>query len=224
MAVELADLLFDPPVGGADGLAGHDRHRGPEAHVDVGASGVEGIQGPRPRCGLMIRPRYGLVLRPRCGLVIGPIGGGCGLCGFAEPQRHNHSGSIGISSRNQLRNCSQRSIGTSMSCTTRSRGGRPFRASSRSPMSYFWSSPMSFVEAAAQVPLRPESADLRVLGPEGARAPEPVGVPAPEVVADGQPVGLGVVDRFVLDGPVVDGHVGVVADRARLVVCAPSVR
>ncbi|SLJ10984.1 Uncharacterised protein [Mycobacteroides abscessus subsp. abscessus] len=37
-----------------------------------------------------------------------------------------------------------RSTGTSMSCTTRSRGGLPLRASILSPMWYLWSSATSF--------------------------------------------------------------------------------
>ena len=42
------------------------------------------------------------------------------------------------------------------------------------------------VDVAAQPALGPEPADRRMLGTEGAGAPEPVGVPAPQVVADGR--------------------------------------
>src|SRR5699024_4858796 len=53
--------------------------------------------------------------------------------------------------------------------------------------------------------LRPEAPDARVLHTERPRAPEPVGVPAPEVVADREPVALdGPGGAAVLEGAVVD--------------------
>src|SRR5690606_23219458 len=44
------------------------------------------------------------------------------------------------------------------------------------------------VHTAATQPSRPQSADPRVLRAERAAAPEPVGIPAPEVVVDGEKV------------------------------------
>ena len=52
---------------------------------------------------------------------------------------HSQIGSMGTLSRNQSRNSADRSIGTSMSWTTRSRGGRPLRFSMRSAMLNRWS-------------------------------------------------------------------------------------
>src|SRR4029077_3964273 len=46
------------------------------------------------------------------------------------------------------------------------------------------------VNAAAPVAPRPEPADPRVLRAERPRTPEPVGVPPPQVVVNGQPVML----------------------------------
>ena len=62
----------------------------------------------------------------------------------------------------------------------------------------------------AAVPARPGAADHRVLHPERPRAPEPVGIPAPEVVADREEVLLRAADRLV-----VDALPGVVAEPRR---------
>ena len=62
------------------------------------------------------------------------------------------------------------------------------------------------VDVRPAVAARPEPADHRVLHAQRARAPEPVGVPAPQVVADGQ-----VVDGPLLLGAVEDLLAGVVA-------------
>src|SRR5699024_9508129 len=75
--------------------------------------------------------------------------------------------------------------------------------------------------------LRPEAPDARVLHTERPRAPEPVGVPAPEVVADREPVALdGPGGAAVLEGAVVDrllvGHAAVVGDGAGLVGAPPQ--
>ena len=59
---------------------------------------------------------------------------------------------------------------------------------------------------------RPESTDDRMLRPERSGAPEPVGVPAPQVVRDGEPVASRAV--AVLNRAVVDALTGVVADGA----------
>src|SRR4029453_6852780 len=67
------------------------------------------------------------------------------------------------------------------------------------------------VEAAATVTPRPEPADARVLRAERPRTPEPVGVPPPEIVVNGEPVMLLAV--IVLDGAVIDLLACVVADR-----------
>ena len=68
------------------------------------------------------------------------------------------------------------------------------------------------VRAAASVASRPEATDQRLLRTERGRAPEPVRVPAPQVVVDGQAiVGRAVV---VLDRAVEDLLAGVVADRS----------
>ena len=55
------------------------------------------------------------------------------------------------------------------------------------------------VDIRAPVTTRPHPPDQRFLYSEGSRAPEPVGVPAPQVVADGQEVLLVPPDRFVVD-------------------------
>ncbi len=55
------------------------------------------------------------------------------------------------------------------------------------------------VDVGAAPAARPDPAHHRVLGPEGARAPEPVGVPAPQVVLDGEQVALAVLQRAVED-------------------------
>ncbi len=83
------------------------------------------------------------------------------------------------------------------------------------------------VRRGAQQLLRPEAADPRVLHAERARAPEPVGVPAPQVVADGEAVALhGAGGTAVLDGAVVDrllvGHTRVVRDGPGLVGPPPQ--
>ena len=55
------------------------------------------------------------------------------------------------------------------------------------------------VHVRAPVPARPHPADHRPLDAEGPGAPEPVGIPAPQVVADGQEVLLVPPDRLVVD-------------------------
>jgi hypothetical protein len=57
---------------------------------------------------------------------------------------HNQIGSMGTLARNQSTNSAARPIGTSMSCTTRSNGGRPLRFSILSAMLNRWSYPISF--------------------------------------------------------------------------------
>src|SRR5918994_372640 len=72
------------------------------------------------------------------------------------------------------------------------------------------------VDTAAPPPARPQRTNEAVLGTEGPRAPEPVGVPSPEVVQGAEPVasrGRAV----VLEGAVVNCATGVVAGRPRLV-------
>lgn len=68
------------------------------------------------------------------------------------------------------------------------------------------------VDVGAHPAARHERAHHRLLHAEGPRAPEPVGVPAPQVVADGQPVAAAVPDRLV-----VDAHAGVVGGVGRAV-------
>ena len=77
------------------------------------------------------------------------------------------------------------------------------------------------VDAAAQPAPGPQPAHGRVLRAEGPRAPEPVGVPAPQVVEGGEPVALRR-GGIVLDGPVVDLPARVVARRARLLAAGPE--
>src|SRR4029453_9123656 len=55
------------------------------------------------------------------------------------------------------------------------------------------------VDVAAQPAPGPETPQAGPLHPEGARAPEPVGVPAPEVVTDGEEVLAPAWDRAVVD-------------------------
>ena len=52
-----------------------------------------------------------------------------------------------------------------------------------------------------------------------ARTPEPVGVPAPQIVADREPVG-----GAFLNGPIEDVHSGVITDGPRRSVWRPNVR
>ena len=69
------------------------------------------------------------------------------------------------------------------------------------------------VDVTAQLVLRPEAPDERLLRAEGTRAPEPVGVPAPDVVVDGEQV-----FPLARDRAVVDVHAGVVARGHRAAV------
>src|SRR5215472_3619902 len=55
------------------------------------------------------------------------------------------------------------------------------------------------VDVGAAVPARPEAPDDLVLHAERAGAPEPVGVPAPDVALDGEEVLAGLLDRLVVD-------------------------
>ena len=68
------------------------------------------------------------------------------------------------------------------------------------------------VHVAATEPARPGPADERVLHAEGARAPEPVGVPPPQVVLDGEEVLALLAQRLV-----VNAAAGVIALPRRLV-------
>ena len=104
-----------------------------------------------------------------------------------------------------------RSSGISTSCTTRSRGGlaAPGVESGHDVVAVLEGDDLP-VDVAAQLALRPEPADHRLLRTERPRAPEPVGVPPPQVVVDGQDVPLALLQR-----PVEDLLSGVVA-RMRL--------
>src|ERR1035438_4153682 len=55
------------------------------------------------------------------------------------------------------------------------------------------------VDVTAPVTTRPQPPDHRLLHTEGARAPEPVGIPPPQVVPDGEKILLVAPDRFVVD-------------------------
>src|SRR5690606_33439990 len=70
------------------------------------------------------------------------------------------------------------------------------------------------VHVTALVPVGPDPAHTRMSEPECCRTPEPVGVPAPQVVMDGE----GVRGPF-LDGSVVDLLAGVIRWRPRVAVC-----
>ena len=130
------------------------RYGAPEADVDVGLAAVQRVAGPRPVSPALARSRSG----------------------------HSHTGRIPTSRSNQSRNSAGRSTGTSTSWTTRSRCGPGAPVEPVADAEAAVEADQPPVDVGAAEPARPHPADQRVLRAEGPRAPEPVGVPAPQVV------------------------------------------
>ena len=184
MAAERGHLLLDLPVVVAVGAARRQRRGAPEAEVHVDLAGPQRVQ--RPGC---LAERG--VPRSRSG--------------------HIQTGLMPTWPAKKRRNSAPRSTGISTSWMTYSRGGAPAPGVQRRGQAVpAVEGDQPAVGVRAAVPARPGAADHRVLHPERPRAPEPVGVPAPQVVADGEEVLLRAADRLV-----VDALPGVVAEPRR---------
>ena len=133
----------------------------------------------------------------------------------------SHTGVMPTSRWKTSRNSARRSTGISTSWMTGSSCGLPaMRADPAGEPGAPVQGDDAAVHVGAAPPPRPQPAHHRVLHAQRARAPEPVGVPAPDVVLDGQHV-LGA----LVDGAVEDLLPGVVAGtRAAGVVGEPAQR
>ena len=130
---------------------------------------------------------------------------------------HIHTGLIPTFAAKNRRNSAPRSTGISTSWMTASRDGRFRLCVTRAGQAVAAVQGDQLpVHVGAPVAARPQPSDQGFLHSEGPRAPEPVGVPAPQVVADGEEVLLVPPDRLVVDllAGVVAAPRGHVAERA----------
>src|SRR5699024_9393350 len=201
-----ADLLLDELVECAGGgvLAQQIHgHGGPEADVDPGLPHRQRVE----RLGVLLVCTQGLALTDQ----LAAVSSGALNADWAKPHRLDLAGM-----EEPLEELGQVLRGD-LDVLDHALAGRPIVGGLDAVGEVVFAVPADDlpVEAGAQQVAGPHAADRRVLATEGAASPEPVHVPAPQVVANAQPVAeyaFGVLNRAVVD-PVA----GVIAGRARFV-------